>query len=414
MEVIYLTANQQFTSTVEQLKKELESLIQTRMKEVFFANTEAALTEIIRGSIDYFATLDPDFLGSGNASGIPDMEADHFANNFYRISNTLDYLAKLWHMDKINKSKEWKLLEDIRTLIVHSGGQLTDIKSLDLKGYKDAQLGRIFRTKDDRFRTLPEDKNYDYYLTIWTDKQDSSKKRPENEVDYDEQNENYRDIDIYLNAEDVKQIILVQIELFISLARNRKLQIQKTKKLPTAVKEQVVSGIDFDKLEQLIRNKKRGGYFVENGIHYWDGFGLKRLWQHIEYRFNIPKEVRTEIQKVIQQRFDDYWIAYNNESADDYDLPSLDVRKVFKEYTPEYKFKHYLEGEKLFGYIAPSFNTKENSNLSDVDYLLKFINQANKALGTELNLESTVDGVVCDYFVKSVEKSLEAKKEHAR
>lgn len=413
MEPICLTTNQQFTSTVEQLKKDLDKIVQGRMEEDHFANTEGSLTWIIRGGIDYFGNLNADFLGEGNASGIPSMETDHFANNFYRLSNTLYYLGKLWKIN-IDKSTQWKLLEDIRTLIVHSGEQVMHVESLALKEYKDTQLGRIFKAQETMFQIPYEFTKYDYRITIWADKHDQSKKRPENEVDYDRKNQNYRDIDILLSAKDVRQIVLAQIEKFIGVALNRNPQVRPVKKLPDAIKNDVIESMNIDKLEQLVRNKKRGGYIIENGIHVWSGFGLKRLWQYIEHRFIISNEVRAEIQKIIQRRLEKYWESYNNELVDDYDLPSLDVRIVFKEYTPKYKLKSYLEGEKLFDYIVPAFNHKEGNDNSDIDYLLQFISYANKALDTELCLENTAEGIICDYFVKSVEKSLEAKIQNAR
>ncbi len=40
------------------------------------------------------------------------------------------------------------MLLDIRTLIVHSGEQLSKLESLELEGYKDSQLGRIFSRRD--------------------------------------------------------------------------------------------------------------------------------------------------------------------------------------------------------------------------------------------------------------------------
>lgn len=413
MEPICLTTNQQFTSTVEQLKNDFDEIVQVRMEEDHFANTEGSLTWIIRGGIDYFWNLDADFLGSGNDSGIPSMETDHFANNFYRLTKALDYLGKLWKIS-VDKSTEWKLLEDIRTIIVHSGEQVTHVESLALKEYKDTQLGRIFKAQETTLRIPYEFTKYDYRIIIWADKHDQSKKRPQNEVDYDRKNQNYRDIDILLSAKDVRQIVLAQIEKFIGVALNRDPQVRPVKKLPDAIKNDVIESMNIDKLEQLVRNKKRGGYIIENGIHVWSGFGLKRLWQYIEHRFIISNEVRTEIQKVIQRRLEKYWESYNNELVDDYDLLSLDVRIVFKEYTPKYELKSYLEGEKLFDYIAPAFNHKEGNDNSDIDYLLQFISYANKALDTELCLENTAEGIICDYFVKSVEKSLEAKIQNAR
>lgn len=96
MHLIYLIANFESIKTSEELKEKFESIVDSRMNELHFANTEGTLTWIVRGSIDYFSSLRYDFLGKNNDSGIPSMEADHFANNFYRLSNTLDYLGRLW------------------------------------------------------------------------------------------------------------------------------------------------------------------------------------------------------------------------------------------------------------------------------------------------------------------------------
>ena len=405
MNSIKLISEVSSLKSAEILKEEFEKAVHLRDKECIFVNTEAAITWIIRGGIDYFSNLDSDFLGDGNASGIPSMKADHFANNFYRVSNTLNYLAKLWKFE-VPKTKEWNLLSDIRTLIVHSGEQLSSIESLELQGYKDSQLGRIFKNEADVFESFLNEEGFDYRIEIWNDKHDKSK-RQENEVDYDNRVENYRDIDIYLNASDVKQIVLSQIEKFINLANNQKIQKPKLKKLPD-IKNRVIykDNIDFDKIENLIKNKKRGDYLIEEGQAIWNGFGLKRFWDYSKCRFGIPKEVSETVQTIIQQRLDDFWEAYNDETVEDTNLPSLNISNVFKDYTPNYKLKNYLEDQKLFGYIAPFFNKKDRDDRTDVDYLLRFISEANKALNVALNLENTVDGIVCDYYLKSVEKKL--------
>lgn len=150
MESIKLTTDYVFEGNVSDLIKDFDEIVQSHPGEFKFSNTEAALSWIVRGGLDYFDKLDSDFLGKGNASGIPSMETDHFANNFYRLSNTLDYLCELWKI-KLDKPKEWQLLSDIRTFIIHSGERVDRIESLTLKDYKDAQLGRIFKKDEDTF-----------------------------------------------------------------------------------------------------------------------------------------------------------------------------------------------------------------------------------------------------------------------
>ena len=404
MEPIKLTTDYVFEGNVSDLIKDFDEIVQSHPGEFKFSNTEAALSWIVRGGLDYFDKLDSDFLGEGNASGIPSMRTDHFANNFYRLSNTLDYLCDLWKIS-LNQPKEWNLLKDIRTLIVHSGEQLTSFASIELEHYKDAQLGRIFKKDEDMFSKYDSDNEFDYRIQVWTDKHDTSK-RSENEVDYDNRKQNFRDIDILLNAADVRNIILSRIELFISEVKGKSPDVKKTPKLPEAVKGQIVVDGDFDKLEALIRNKHRGDYIIENEEAIWFGFGLKRLWKYVSYRFGIQKNVQEVIKNIISSRLSEFWSAYNDETISDYELPSLDIRDVFKEYLPEYDKKHYLEGEKLFIHIAPMFNRKDSLDSTDVDYLLRFVYVAQEALGTSLNLKNDVNGVVCDYFVKSVEVKL--------
>ncbi|WP_225047694.1 hypothetical protein [Lacticaseibacillus kribbianus] len=176
--------------------------------------------------------------------------------------------------------------------------------------------------------------------------------------------------------------------------------------MPEALRNQIVTNFDFDKLEQLIRNRRRGGYFKEDWEQYWPGFGLKRLWQHVCRSLNCPQRIRAEVKHVIGARLNEFYNAYNDCIISDENLPSLDIRDAFQDYTPDYAQKSYLEGQKLFANIAHEFNKKHGDDDADVDYLLKFIDVANQALDVPLSLENSVDGVVCDYFVKSVETKL--------
>lgn len=408
MESIKLTTDYVFEGNVSDLIKDFDEIVQSHPGEFKFSNTEAALSWIVRGGLDYFDKLDSDFLGKGNASGIPSMETDHFANNFYRLSNTLDYLCELWKI-KLDKPKEWQLLSDIRTFIIHSGERVDRIESLTLKDYKDAQLGRIFKKDEDTFSRYNVEKEFDYRIQIWTDKQDKSKNRLENEVDYDNRMENFRDVDIYLRAEDVRNIILLQVKSFTVAMKRKPIENKLRKELPSALKDRVVNELDFDKLESLIKNKSRGGYFIENGEAIWDGFGLKRLYQYASGRFFIANDIRDAIKQIISDRVEEFWNAYNDETIDDYAIPSLDVFKVFGKYMLEFEQKGYVESKSL--HIAPAFNKKEGVSSPDIVYLLRFISAVNVALGVELDLENDVNGVVCDYFVKSVEMKLREEAE---
>ncbi|MCG5102542.1 hypothetical protein [Oceanobacillus alkalisoli] len=409
MNNIKLLSPQQFSGTAEELKDNLEEKLLLYHSPTTYANTEASLLWIIRGCIDYFDTLDPSFLGKGNASGVPSMEADHFVNNVYRLTNAIDYLARLWKIE-IQKSDELKFLLDIRTLIVHSGEQLTKIESLKLEGFKDSQLGRIFHRQDcNPFRFLGEFSHMDYCLVIWNDKHDRNKKNNLSEVDYHIKNESYRDLSIYLKSSDIRNILLSYIQDFLDTGNGRKTST-KVKKLPD-IKDRVINeeekNINFDTIAKLISKDLRGGYFKENGIEYWKGFGLKRLYEYSQRRIDIPDEVKKIIMDKIQNVISEYWGDYQNEQLSADELPNLDIREVFADYTPTFEHKHYLERQKLFGHIAPFFNTKNRHDATDIDYLARFINEASAALGKQLNLEQTVDHLVCDYFVQSIQVKME-------
>lgn len=171
-----LKTNKIFNRDIDEMKEILDGNVEKFQGELTYYNTEASLIWIIRGCIDYFYNIEDNFLGEGNDSGIPSKGADHFSNNLYRLVNAIDYLSKLWDID-IQKYDEIKLLIDIRTLIVHSGEQINDLKSLELKSYKDIQLGRIFYKKSNLgIIPLLDFKNNDYIIQIWADKHDKTKK----------------------------------------------------------------------------------------------------------------------------------------------------------------------------------------------------------------------------------------------
>lgn len=404
-----LTSTRQFSSTAEELKNNLEEILQSNQSPKTYANTIASLIWIIRGCIDYFDKLDSSFLGKGNASGVPDMEADHFVNNVYRLTNAMDYLGGQWDID-VEKSDELLFLLDIRTLIVHSGKQVTGIKSLKLEEFKDSQLGRIFNRQDrNPFRFRGEFSDMDYCLVIWNDKHDNTKKKNLAVVDHHIINESYRDISIYLKAEDIRDILLSYIQDFLHAGIGTEIS-PEVKKFPVE-KEKIINkedkSINFDAIANLISKDLRGGYFKENGIEYWKGFGLKRLYQYTQQRIDISDEIKIMILDRIQNVTSRFWDDYPNEHVSDNELPSLDIRSVFAEYTPDFELKHYLEGQKLFGHIAPFFNTRNRHDATDVYYLAQFINEASTALGKQFNLEQSVDHLVCDYIVQSIQVKIE-------
>ncbi|MDO5294125.1 MAG: hypothetical protein Q4F05_15400 [bacterium] len=285
MNEIRFESTAKFSDTAETLKNKLNKSIEKYQDECTFDNSEASLVWIIRGGIEYFDCIDSDFLGDGNSSGIPSMKADHFANNFYRFYNAIEELAKLWKV-QFCKPDEIKLLNDIRTLIVHSGEQLCNIESLELKGYKDSQLGRIFKNDDKEplnfMRFKEHFSKYDYCIQVWNDRHNKSKQKQLAEAYYNQQNNDFYDIDIYVKAEDIRDTLLTMVENFLNIGEMQKLKLRKEHKLPD-IKERVIDlnnhMIDFDKISNLISKDCRGGYLIENGLTYWDGFGLQKIIQ---------------------------------------------------------------------------------------------------------------------------------------
>lgn len=406
MEKIKLNSPIQFSGTAKELKEKFEEKVDIYQTPTTYFNTEAPLLWIIRGSIKYFDKLDTDFLGIGNESGIPNMEADHFANNTYRLINAIDYLVGFWKL-KIEKSDELKFLLDIRTLIVHSGEPINKVESLKLEGYKDSQVGRIFTRKKCRAFSFPEEySDMDYRIDVWNDKHDKTKKYNVSKIYHHVENESYCDISIYLKFSDVRDIMLCHIEKFVDCGNKTK-PSQKVKKLPD-IKAKVIDmesdTIDFDKVADLISKDLRGGYFKERGIEYWDGFGLKRLYDYSKKHLDTLDKVRVIIKEKIQTVMSKYWDDYQDENLTIDDLPDLDIRTVFIEFTPEFEYKGYLEGEKLFNHIAPFFNTRNYyDKRTDVGYLNMFVNEASNALEKELSTGESVEDLVCDYFVQSIQ-----------
>ncbi|MGH1296408.1 hypothetical protein [Bacillus pretiosus] len=426
MKSIIVKASTEFNTTAEELKKKFNEYQKNHQTEITYHNSEASPIWIIRGCIDYFVQLDNDFLGKGNESGIPDMKADYFANNLYRLHNAMKSLGELWGLD-YQTLDEFEILRDIRTLIVHSGEKLTKFESLELKDYKDSQLWRIFGNKEnDSFTQLSYFNNeslaeMDYCLVIMSDKHDKSKKDNLSTVDHHIQNESYLDQRIYLKTEQIRNIVMAQIEYFINSVVPVK-AVKIPRKLPPSkvIIDKENNEVDFDKIAQLVSKDLRGGYFIENGIEHWNGFGLKRLMEYTKTSSEISEEARNIICERIVNVMSNYWDNYldantpdeelldldirNNFSDSDEELPDLDIMQIFSDFTPSFDGKDYLEGEKLFTHIAPYFNTKDRNDSTDIYYLAMLINRISSALNVEFNLEQSVDGFVCDYIIQSIEK----------
>lgn len=261
IELYFPTIDEEIRS-IDELKDDINEIMNRNSnkdyvnEQIQFVNTEAALSWILRDSIDYFNTLDTDFLGEGNGNGIPEMKADQFANNFYRLSNSLKYFGEIFKLD-YNQCSEFKLLQDIRTLIVHSGKQLNRIVSSDFDQYKDMQLGRIFFRGTNIFDISFLKSDYDYKIDIWADKKDKTKRKYNPNESVKAKKENQKDICIYLKSSDVRNVVLYQIDQFLLLSKKEIKVVKKPEKLPVALKEEIVNTCDFEKLEKLIKNKKK-------------------------------------------------------------------------------------------------------------------------------------------------------------
>lgn len=412
MNPIIVKASTEFNTSAEELKDKFNKCQKNHETETTYHYSEASAAWIIRGCIEYFDQLDNAFLGMGNGSGIPDMKADYFANNLYRLHNAMKSLGDSWGLDyKI--LDEFQILIDIRTLIVHSGEKIADVKSLELKGYNNSQLWRIASSEEDnpiillKYFNNEDLAKMDYCLEIGSDKRDQSKKHHLSTVDYHIQNESYCDQTIYLKAVDVRNIAFTEIENFINSADKVKL-VKIPRKLPDTkvviVKEE--NEVDFDKIAQLVSKDLRGGYSIENGIEHWNGFGLKRLMEYTKKSSEISEEARNIICERIINVMSNYWDNYLDANTPDEELFDLDVMKIFSDFTPNFEYKHYLEGEKLFTRIAPYFNTKDRGASTDINYLVIFIDEISRALNKEFNLKQSVNELVCDYIIKSIEKTV--------
>ncbi|ELS0386902.1 hypothetical protein R4W79_002840, partial [Enterococcus faecalis] len=209
---------------------------------------------------------------------------------------------------------------------------------------------------------------------------------------------------------DVRDIILCHVENFLD-CDGESIVNEESKVLPD-IKNKVINedigSIDFDKIAELVSKNLRGGYVKENGMDHWNGFGLKRLYEYSQRRLDISDEVKNIIKERINARISKYWDDYQNENLTEDDLPDLDIRSVFSDFTPKFEYKSYLEGEKLFQRVAPFFNTKDQHDATDIDYLFRFINEVEEALGKRLLLEQSVDNLVCEYFAQSIQVKIDS------
>ncbi len=374
-----------------------------------YANTQAPLVWIIRGAVKYFDSLGSDFLGEGNASGVPSADADHFANNLYRLSNSLNYLSQLWKIT-YKRSENFNFLLDIRTLIVHSGEAITELKWASQENYKDNQLWRIIKnTRESSISFASSHKDAEYKIVVSSDKHDNGSKYHLAMGDYDFQNENQKDTSVYISSEQVRDTVLCNIEDFERAAlskpqiHNKGNGINNLKKY---AENRQNDELDVDAIYNIIKDRTRGGVSEENNTVDWPGFGLKRLKGYTEARCNLEKSTRDFILQRLNSSLKKFVDQYKDAKLTDNEIDSIDALHIFEDIFPEMQEKSYFLAEKLPLHIAPYFNAKNASDSTDVDYLIKFICSANNAIGKKLNLEQSVDSLVCQFICESVTQYL--------
>lgn len=407
--------DRQFKGNVDDLKVAFDNHVGNFQNDTTNYNSEASLAWIIRGLISYFDSLDSGFLGDGNKSGIPDFKADQFANNIYRLQNAIKSISTFWHIDieLLKKPKELNFILDIRTLIVHSGDIVTDIKSLDLSDYKNMQLGRIFR-KDVGFnnplRFKGDASDMDYCIQVWADKHDKTKKQNLAISDYHINNGTFLDMDVYIKADDIRNIALCYIQDFVELCDGN-IPVEHIVKMPGVKKQFIpddVLNVNFEKLSEFVKGNDRSiraGYSVENGIQYWDGFGLYRLYDYVKNRCIIDEQIRDFILYKIRDTLSTYWDNYEDASISKDDMISLNVKSVFDDCIPDFDGKGYVF-EKLFYQVAPLYNTSNRDDRTDIWYLNDFLFRTGNVLNHNFNLQQDDDGIVSEFFIECVRHHL--------
>lgn len=403
--------------------KDFEKLINETLDKIggwdIYKNTKASIMFIVKNVGEYFSKLPDTFLGRSKGFGIPNSETDHFANNLYRLRNSLNECSQYIN-SSYTYSEEFKQLIDIRTIIVHSGENISQFESDLFKkkmeiGYKDLQFNGVIN-KDNQLGKFPD--GQDYKIHIGADKHDKYSKKPNNNVYYDNEQENQLELDIFLSHKTVQQIVFTELAKFnkqTDLIENKTPLIRKP--LNAGITNHIFldgDKIDFVKLIEMVKERGNGnsGYFVEDGKEYSYLFGIQRLYNyvqkarclvHINERDDISEStlqiIEDEISKVVHG-----YVNWFNKNDVEEEIPDLNVLHIFGTYLPNYKAKQYYEGEKLFTYIARTFNTSENYGCVDLDYLFKFYNEVSVALGRLIKLPTgNENDLVCEYIVEAVE-----------
>lgn len=419
----FLETNRKFKGDVSDLKSRFNVLVEKFAKPTTYHNSEAPNVWIIRGLLDYFDTIGHDFLGDSSYPGIPNAKVDQFANNIWRLRNTIKYMSgkPFWNVDIDVLSNDFDLLIDIRTVIVHSE-QTTCLKFEGLhylNDYKDIQLGSILKPRDMYFNKHTD---YDYCITLWSDKHSKEKKKHMTNNDFDEINQLWLDIDIYIKAEDIRDIALNYLSDFIDLCEGKEITHSFTKISNTIIpvvdrfEDTTYNGLTL--LARKLNNEPRFGYNIEHKAHYWDGFGLERFYNHVSNKSSsgtIPEDVSDYIKHLIQERIMKFCEMYDDESIDDDEIISLNVISLFRGYIYPDDSEPLLSpyyAEKLFEYIVPYYNARYINKIhcdADFDYLCRFIQSdiySDEFIRTHVSLKQDAYGIVSDFIIACVMKSM--------
>lgn len=374
-------------------------------------NEEAPVLWIIRGAIEYFYKLDANFLGRGNDSGIPEEKADHFANNFYRLQNSMKLLSDEWYQQR---NPDLSMIEDLRTLIVHSGSDVDKVFPTRIcQEYKTIQLGRILDKNHLTEKLFPSEELYDYRIEIWADKKLTRSPKDKDNLDFYDENDATFDLSVYVSHEDIKSLILFEFQKFTQLLlekSNKRLGSStriNTQKDINNVKiiDRQTHTIKWDTLKKMVAIPS-GDYYKETGSWHWQGYGLQRIYERVA-TLKLDNITLFKVYSLIEKAVEDYWYSYFNDFIATKKLNSLNPRVVFSQYTPsEWPHKVYLENKMALNVVTEFSIENGISSNPDLDYLCRFLQEIDTQ-GLHLTFNHTAtnvfDNLYADYFIYSVD-----------
>ncbi|USS90645.1 hypothetical protein [Fructilactobacillus carniphilus] len=356
---------------------------------------------ILSGAISYFSNLDQEFLGISPTMHVENIssEMDHFFNWIYRLENVFTWFKYQ------NTSSSFKELIALRTLIYHAGQQV-NLKEFNLQQFKNTEFDYI-KNYDEKqaIPNLCNDK-YDYVFSLLSRKiKPKDMARLDSSSDVSKQNENTCITIVGIVTKDIKDVLLNEIDNFINFIINDKEDyvapnFNDPKKFPSKNAIIADNSINIDRLGNVIRNHRRGGYIKERYIEEWGGYGLQKILNYVKNDNSITSK---KIKEVISNSISRFYDEYRNPSVDN--IYSLDFRNVFSNFLPKYENDVYF-GNKIHDAIAIYFNSKDPSPIGDQEYTQKFIKETEQILGKKYKyyFSQTPDLLICEYIYNSVQK----------